>query len=434
MKKLAIFGAAPDTGNMGVSALFHSLITGLQDYLPGFKPVIMDNGWGVREMSHTLDDKRSLDAIHIGARGGKKYYRQENLGSMSLLSGVGALGSILNPVLKQLDECDAILDVSGGDSFSDIYGKSRFLNVTRPKLIALRRNIPLILLPQTYGPYFDPRWEKMAKHAVEGAELAWARDKRSFDILKNMLGSSFDETRHRSGIDMAFRLKTRSAAELLGPELMQFLNSDRAVKPVVGFNISGLIYQDLGKARSHYKFKADYSQLIQKYFNWLLEKTAANIVIIPHVMNPPGHYESDFGASLKAVECIAEQYRDRVTVSPNTLDQNQTKWLISKMDWFCGTRMHATIAGLSTGVPTSAVAYSDKTQGVFESCQQGAQVADPRALGTDEMVAHLIASFEKRDALKASLVEHLPTIKGIVDKQFELIANKINSLPAKAMN
>lgn len=40
--------------------------------------------------------------------------------------------------------------------------------------------------------------------------MAWARDERSFDVLKDLLGDAFDPLRHRSGVDVAFGLPADS--------------------------------------------------------------------------------------------------------------------------------------------------------------------------------------------------------------------------------
>lgn len=425
LRKIAIFGASPDTGNMGVSALFYSTVSGVLEFIPDVSFVVMDNGWGKRTETHQLGENQSIEMTHIGVRGGRKYYKPENLATQSFLAGWGPLGAVANSVIRELDECDAILDVSGGDSFSDIYGSSRFLNVVRPKLIAIKRKIPLILMPQTYGPYSDKKYEKMAKKAVLGADMVWARDTPSFENMKALIGNNFNPAKHKVGIDLAFKLNKRSAEAEIGERIKNFISADRGKHPLIGFNVSGLIYQDPENARKHYGFKADYISLITDFFLWIFENTQANIVVIPHVMSPPGHYESDYGASLEVLEVLGSQYSDRITVSPNCLDQNQTKWLISKMDWFCGTRMHSTIAALSTGVPASAIAYSDKTKGVFETCLQGDEVRDPRIETTEEVVKNLTSSYKNRDDIRASLADALPEVLKQSTEQLKIISDFI---------
>ena len=56
-------------------------------------------------------------------------------------------------LIKEYKKCDFIIDMSGGDSFSDIYGLKRMIKESIYKNIAIKNKIPIILGPQTYGPY-----------------------------------------------------------------------------------------------------------------------------------------------------------------------------------------------------------------------------------------------------------------------------------------
>ena len=55
-----------------------------------------------------------------------------------------------------------------------------------------------------------------------------------------------------------------------------------------------------------------------------------------------------------------------------------TKWAVARADFFCGKRMHSTITGLSSRVPTAAIAHSKKMRGMFECCGAGDQTPDPQ--------------------------------------------------------
>jgi len=94
---------------------------------------------------------------------------------------------------------DAVLDISGGDSFTDLYGEKRFWDVARPKLVALALGGPLILLPQTYGPFRDERLRQIASRIVDRAKMAWARDEHSFRSLRELAGNHFDPARQLCG-------------------------------------------------------------------------------------------------------------------------------------------------------------------------------------------------------------------------------------------
>lgn len=426
--KIGLFGAAPDTYNMGVSALFASTVEGITRLLPTARFSVFDNELGKRTKTHHFSQGNTIDIDHIGIRAGHRYYLQENIIAISVASRLGALGGLLNSVIHDIDQFDVVLDVSGGDSFSDIYGVKRFMSVVRPKLITLKRHVPLILLPQTYGPYYDPKFNAIAVKAVKGADMAWARDPNSFKILQNMLGEEFDADRHRSGVDIAFALGARNAEELIDPALLQTISETDTNSPLVGLNVSGLIYNDPDAAYSRYHFKADYGQIILGFCNWLLEETGARLVLIPHVMSGRQYTESDYAACEKVAKTLEDKYQGRVFVSPDTLDQNQVKWLISKMDWFCGTRMHSTIAALSQGIPAAAIAYSDKTRGVFDTCGQGGEVFDPRDQDTQEVIDGMKGSFLRWKEIRQSLEKALPGIKERTNSQLSIIANTIKNL------
>lgn len=426
--RIALFGAAPDTPNMGVSALFKSAVAGIARHIDLVEFVVFDNGLGRRDDSLTTPEGKTIRLIRFGARGGRRYYRPENLAAMRLASRLGALGASLNEGVRLVDSCDAVLDVSGGDSFSDIYGRERFDNIHRPKAIALSRGKPLILLPQTYGPYADPQVRALAAASVRQANMVWSRDPRSHEALKALLGDAFNPQIHRCGVDMAFALQASPAAGHLDANLRTWLEDrDPENHPLLGFNVSGLIYNDPAGAAKKYGFKADYRQAVVGFLRNILEETPARVVLISHVMDQPGHYESDLAACREVAAQLGGQGASRVAVAPATLNESRAKWLIAQMDWFCGTRMHSTIAGLSSGVPTAAISYSDKTRGVFETCGQGTQVMDPRVMTADEIVKGLSQSFGMRAASGISLRAALRQVMAQAEDQIAAIAARINT-------
>jgi colanic acid/amylovoran biosynthesis protein len=151
----------------------------------------------------------------------------------------------------------------------------------------------------------------------------------------------------------------------------------------------------------------------------------ATVVLVPHVLAPPGHFEADRTACEAVIAAIPEAIRGNVRVCPDPKDPCEAKGLISRCSWFMGTRMHATIAGLSSGVPTCAISYSNKTLGVFETCGQGEHVHDPRKLDTDTLVERVLWSFSQREAARASLARQLPAVLKQAEDQMDEIARVI---------
>lgn len=308
-----------------------------------------------------------------------------------------------------------ILDISGGDSFTDMYGPARFAAITAPKLIAVENQKPLVLLPQTYGPFRDASCRKIAARLVGAARCCWARDPRSFAVLAELLGNSFDPKRHRCGVDVAFLLPRGRAARL----------SSDAASPV-GVNVSGLIWNSPTAGREFYSFKADYREAVTRTVAGIA--ASVPVLLVPHVVTPRGHYESDRDACESLLAQLPAAVRGNVRISPDLANSCDAKGLISQCSWFLGTRMHSTIAALSSGVPTGAISYSDKTLGVFETCGQGEHVHDPRHLGTDELVERVMRSFERREGARASLATHLPGVLAKANEQMDELARDIHEL------
>jgi polysaccharide pyruvyl transferase WcaK-like protein len=357
----------------------------------------------------------------LGARGGKRYYLPENLATASAFASLGRRLGALHPMVRELDRCDAVLDVSGGDSFSDIYGADRFWLIVRPKLLAAQRGVPLVLLPQTYGPFDGAKARDFARRAVLGAEIAWARDPYSFDALKELLGSDFDESRHCEGVDMAFNLGSRDPGDKVGPELRAWF-AEKASHPLIGLNISGLVALDLENATRQFRLRANYLKVLDGFIREALSEPERRMLLVPHTM------PLDTQGCERVLAALPEALQSRIRIAPSTVDEREVKWLIAQMDWFSGMRMHSTIAGLSSRVPTAAVAYSDKTRGIFATCGVEDQVIDPRQLGTAEVIERMLESLNTRERIAALLSTTIPGVKARAAAQFTRIVEMVEAL------
>lgn len=410
--RICFFGAAPGTGNLGVSALNHATLAPLFRRCPELEVTVFDARLGGERRFEFLSDGARRELRLFGARNSVRFWQSECLHAMRIANRLGGLG---NPGLAALREADAVIDISGGDSFTDLYGRKRFGVVALPKLIALEHGRPLVLLPQTYGPFASPRRQTVAARIVAGARQAWARDPRSFERLRQLGGAG--ATHLRLGLDVAFGLESRPAAEDPCPELEAWAQDE---VPVAGVNVSGLVLLDPDAGR-RFGFRADYGALVRGTIEGLVAD-GARVVLVPHVLAPPSSHESDPEACERARAELPTAIQPRVAIARPPYGPEEVKHLISGLDWFVGTRMHATIAALSSGVPAAAVAYSLKFQGVFDTCEVGEHVVDPRALDTRPAVAAVLDSWHRRAEARATLARVLPDLRARLDEQMDEIA------------
>ena len=88
------------------------------------------------------------------------------------------------------------------------------------------------------------------------------------------------------------------------------------------------------------------------------------VLLVPHVNPLTGESrggDATYMASL--LEQLAD-LGDSVKMMPHRFNAAQTKYVISYLRFFIGARTHATIAALSSGVPTVSIAYSVKARGI----------------------------------------------------------------------
>jgi colanic acid/amylovoran biosynthesis protein len=415
--RVCLFGSSTDTGNLGVSALCVSTLDALATHLPQASLTLFDEDWGLRrDVIETRQGQFGFD--RFGARYSRRLHRPESMWNLRLSSRLGGLG---NPGARAILHSNAVLDISGGDSFTDLYGARRFNSVVIPKLIALEHNVPLVLLPQTYGPFESPRMRKIAERVVRDSALAYARDPDSFRMLRELADDAFDPERHRSGVDVAFALEARAPHAALPPHLKQWLQ--HRATPLIGINVSGLILNDPEMARARFGIKCNYGDVIISSISSLLRESDCNVVLIPHVITPADHFESDIRACASIAQQLGGHVSDRVAVCPPLDDPREVKGIIGKLDWFCGTRMHSAIAALSSGVPTAALAYSGKTRGVFDTCAQADHVFDLRELTTERAVEQIRWSWRVRNAAARALSDALPTVVQQAELQMSQIAD-----------
>lgn len=413
-----LFGAAPGTLNLGVDALSQGVIGGIRRRVPDATFTVFDYRKGARTGGFDFGDGR-VDYELLGANHSKRLWRGDTLATMRLAARLGGAG---NQGVAALKRATAVLDLSGGDSFTDLYGAHRFETVSMPKRLALDLGVPLVLLPQTYGPFSDPGMRKEAARLCCGASSAWARDARSYEVLKGLLGSDFDAERHRLGVDVAFGMEPRPRRGGIDARLTAWFDErDQGPGPeVIGLNVSGLVWSSRERAKG-YGFVLDYRTLILELSRWFLANTDVRIALVPHVVPEPGHYESDPGANADLLQELGIAAEGRVLALAPPYGPAEIKAEIARCDWFHGTRMHATIAALATGVPTSAVAYSPKFRGIFETCDQADGIADPTSLSIEQALATITRSFEERASGKERLRKTLPGIRATLDEQFASI-------------
>lgn len=279
---------------------------------------------------------------------------------------------------QQLRQCDLVLDIGEGDSFTDIYGSERFWLQFGTKSLALISGKPLVLSPQTIGPFERPWTRRLASALMRRARRVYARDQLSSDFLRELglVGNTAE------AIDVAFRLPYQRH---------DFGSAEGVLR--VGLNVSGLLYNGGYSRDNQFGLTVDYRALTDQLVEYFLAQPGCELHLVGHVLAESIPVEDDYATGV----AIAQRYPG-VKLAPRFATPSEAKSYIAGLDYFAGARMHACIAAFSSGVPVTPLAYSRKFTGLFNTLGYG-HVADCKRLDTEAARRLVIEGFAQRAVL-----------------------------------
>jgi len=311
------------------------------------------------------------------------------------------------PLAEGLNRSDMVVDIGGGDSFTDIYGPKRFLTIWATKLHALRKRKPLILSPQTVGP-FNTRYARMlAKWSLNRSRLVVSRDAPTTAFLTEMGVTE----RVLEATDVAMRLPYDKPAPR---------TEDGPIK--VGINVSGLLFNGGYTKSNQFGLKSDYPNLIRDIIRKFTAMDNVELHLVGHVQSHEIEVEDDHRVN----ERLAEEFPD-VVVSPFFKSPIDAKTYIAGLDFFMGARMHATIAAFSSGVPVVPMAYSRKFRGVFGTLGFDRSV-DCQNDSADDILERIEQAFHDRATVKQEIESALTRVDQRLDRYVDLIAEEMSKL------
>jgi colanic acid/amylovoran biosynthesis protein len=440
IKNIVILGASFDSGNLGVSALAWSTIHLAKVRWPDANFALL----GGREIKIDKLDMggESLDIINYPVRYCKNFLAKNHIWKMWIAAALKSIFDfkLLSPREKKVSlfnstaasnpqstlsavlSADLICDITGGDSFSDIYGIGRFLRGYLLKRICQMTSSPFVMLPQTYGPFKLPLVKWMAKRVLMKSAQINSRDIEGLSVAEELIGKSY---KLRLCPDVAFTLEpaTRKKVEEKSEEAKLLIKNISKHKSnntlIVGLNVSGLLYSGGYTGKNEFGLKDDYRKLVREIVNYFTAQDNTHVLLIPHVVPEGWETENDLIACFKLHESLPDEIRQKVMIAQpgknqTFFDQCEIKYLIGQCDFLMGSRMHATIAALSQGVPAIGLAYSKKFKGVFETVGVADCVLDLRQLRNEEILKGIKEKYACREKLRVELSNSMPETKNMV--------------------
>lgn len=228
-------------------------------------------------------------------------------------------------------DVNALIDISGF-AFGDQHPVRRTAEFAERVSAAKRLGSKVILLPQAFGPFERPEIRSSFNKIMDLADLIYARDEVSFDHLVQTFG--LRENIHVApDITIAFRAErpalTLSSEVLLVPNMRMVDKSD--------------------------------VELAERYIP-LLQSCIRTAQAASHVPKLLLHDAIEDRKLVPRIQCGLDQTVE-VVEEP---DPFALKQIISRATLLIGSRFHALVSALSSGVPVLATGWSHKYRMLLE--------------------------------------------------------------------
>ena len=243
----------------------------------------------------------------------------------------------------------------GGDNYSLDYGRPEsFMAMDR---YLMKRQLPVVLWGASVGPFdADPQFAARMFEHLRKLLAIFVRETESLDHL------------HANGVTENVHLVADPAFAMtaIRPDETQRVPSISA--GTIGLNFSPLVARNvLGLSGMPWELTVEdlrpWVRLCADIVKAVCREFQRPVLLIPHVSAAEANND-DFSFLRSVHDLAVEEKAHGVTLIEGNLSAPEMKWVISECSAFAGARTHATIASISSGVPTLSLGYSRKARGL----------------------------------------------------------------------
>lgn len=401
--------------NHGVEALVTTSIDQLRQRLPGASYLVLDR---MPEFDSSRikspDVKFKLDETVRPL-----YASRLRRALLQLSDHVAALGREYQATIRDVEGATAVV-ASGGDVFCSEYGHQSLLSHLAPLQVAREARVPFFIHAQSIGPFKSQADTRAFAGVAQAATHITVRERMTYDYVTRKL--ELPESQVTLTADPAFLL---SRTEAPWREHFHFADG----KPLVALSTSQAICNWMG---SDY---ADHFRSWCQVIGWLRQELDANLILIPHVQE----LSSKNDDSILATD-LARHFRfdPQLQIAGGDFSASDFKGIISQCDLVVAERMHAAIAGLSSGVPTVVIGYSVKGEGILtdllgpQTVQQSVLIPLKDFLAGKSAEQRIARAWAERAGIQARLAERIPETKRRAALSFDIIAGHLPPECARA--
>lgn len=303
----------------------------------------------------------------------------------------------------QLRSADAVLSI-GGDNYSlDYQLPSPLIAVDA---FARKLGKPTVLWGASVGPFErEPHFVPAIRWHLAGFDAIFARESVTEAYLTGPLG-------------LGNVVRTVDSAFALDPQPLDVAGfwPSRAPNGVLGLNVSPLIERYKAEGQD---LRAEVAAFVRR----AVGEHGLGVLLVPHVVPLDGREKGNDAWYMRPLLEGLADLGDAVGMAPSHLNAAQLKAVAGQLRFFIGARTHATIAALSSGVPTISIAYSIKARGINLDLFGDEDVVLPTpkvsAASLEAALGHLQAH---EAALRGTLATRVPEYRAVLAQATDRLA------------
>lgn len=301
-----------------------------------------------------------------------------------------------NKSLELLENADIIIVCGGGflggkklDSLMHIY--QIYVDTLFKK--------PVYVMGNSIEPISNKVVKKYTEGVLKRVDYIFAREKITEEYLKKIL--PFNKFCRIP--DMAFSLEDKEYEF----DYMDKLKKENDI--IIGITVRNWNFPNV---KDKNKAKENYLKAVADSMDFIIEKYNSVFVFVPQVIVEFG----DDTETAKEIKKIMKN-SNKFVIRNDDYSPYEIKAMAGKCDYFIGTRMHSNIFATSMKIPTTAIAYEKKTNGIMETVNMSDYVVEIDTITKEELVSIIEKMIDNKENIIKTLNERIPEIRKEIEEK-----------------
>lgn len=230
---------------------------------------------------------------------------------------------------------------------------------------------PLVLFPQSLGPFMTPKHQRAVRRVLERARLVLLRDERSLRHLERL---PVRRCQVHVVADAAFAL----GLPFPGPSL-PVPRGDTGLS--IGISVRPWPEWIRDGPSGPTQYRAALGELVAH----LVDRHGARVTFVSTCQGIPEYWADDSQLASEIADALPSRIRASVSVDRDRHTPHEFARLMAAQAFVVATRLHAAILALAVGTPVLPIAYEFKTEELFKRLGLGRWVQDIRHLDARDL-------------------------------------------------